>query len=118
MAITNIDYDEPNTKTYKSVGFSFNENGVTKSKVFNSGNFIKDWFDHNKFIAHLDEEQFAFMNSSSVDHFIMDGAPFDSMYLEMIDGKASFTKKGDGVEFFVSEGTTPTWDELKEFCKD
>ncbi len=68
-------------------------------------------------------------HSSSVDHFIMDGAPFDSAYLHIVDGKGvlKYVDETDpgylytqqdvyekGIEFFVKEGTQPTWEELKE----
>ena len=54
-------------------------------------------------------------NSSSVDHFIMDGAPYDSAYLMFKEGKPylSYDYDENGWEMFVPTGTEPTWEELK-----
>lgn len=132
MAVYGINYDDGNKKNlgYESVRVSYGEN---QKKIFNSGNFVKDWFDLMKFIINeLSETEFHFSASSSVDHFIMDGAPYDSAYLHMVNEKPVLkyvdkTKENylyeqqdvyeDGTEFFVPEGTQPTWEELKEMCK-
>ena len=98
--------------------------------IFDSGNFVKDWYDAiKKFITELTEN---LSHSSSCDHFISDGAKFDSAYLHIIDDKPILkylNKSNDnwintemdvyenGIEFFVKEGTTPTWKELKEMCE-
>jgi len=127
-AYITIRYNEGNKTDlgYKSVDLHYNN---TK-KIFNSGNFIKDWFDLKKFITlELDVNYITY--SSSVDHFIMDGAPYDQAYLHMIDEKPVLKyfdrsnlnwwidseKIGDGTELFVHDGTKPTWEELKELCK-
>ena len=67
--------------------------------------------------------------SSSVDHFFMDGAPYESAYLHMVDDNAvlKYVDTSDpmwvlddslnGIEFFVPQGTKPTFEELKELCK-
>lgn len=117
MSVTSINYDEPNPKTYESVRFGY-ENG-NKEKIFNSGDFVKDWYDCVKFIIQLESNEYAHCNSSTVDHFIMDGAPFDSMYLVFDENEKPYlTNEQKGIEFFVKEGTTPTWLELKELCGD
>ena len=100
---------------------------------FNSGNFIKDWYDMNKKIIHeeIKSDNGYWSHSSTVDHFIMDGAPYDSAYLHIIDdiGVLKYydrtdpnwwmdNETGKGIEFFVPENTTPTWDELREMCND
>lgn len=99
--------------------------------LFKSGNFVKDWFDaKKKYVQELSDKEHL-SGSSSCDHFIMDGAKFDSAYLHMegktpvlkyvdrTDPKWYYTQKRifDGWEMFVPEGTTPTWEELKEICK-
>jgi len=130
----NHDYDNngerieiPGGLKYKSVYVHYKGG----KKVFDSGNFIKDWFDAKGFFARglMDKEPYL-SGSSTCDHFIMDGAPYDSAYLHIIDGKQVlryvdrsddlFTQRqvwDGGWEFFVEEGTQPTWEELKEICK-
>lgn len=122
-AYTTINYDEcgdSNNLNYQSVEVHYGEN----KKIFNSGNFVKDWFDSIKFkIFELSsDDRFPSMYSSTIDHFIMDGAPYDSAYLvgdeqenyELCYGSGWHNM---GVEFFVHEGIKPTWKELKELCK-
>lgn len=111
MSFTTINYEEPNPETYKSVEVhSFND----AIKIFDSGDFVKDWWDATKFIlTELQDDPFHSC-SSSLNHFIMDGAQFDSMYLDFEDGNPFLTSEYiDGVEFFVNKSETPTWEELK-----
>lgn len=126
MAVIGINYDEGSKKKdlgYESV-YVHHSNG---EEVFKSGDFVKDWLNHNKWIAeNLYETEPHFSNSSSVDHFIMDGAKFDSAYLKMKDDGETgylvyykdeeYDYESPGQEFFVKEGTTPTWQELKDYC--
>jgi hypothetical protein len=132
MAYTTINYDDGNKE---NLGYEFVEihYGNNQKKFFNSGNFVKDWFDLRKFqIVELSDAESYFTHSSSVDHFIMDGAPYESAYLHMEGDKPilKYVDKSDpnyiftqediyekGTEFFVPEGTNPTWEELKEMCK-
>jgi hypothetical protein len=127
MAVYGINYDEGNEKDlgYKSVDISYDN--LKKQKVFDSGNFVKDWYDLVKFmIMELSKTESHFIGSSSTDHFFMDGAKFDEAYL--VDGIVNGEKKSvlkydgnneeeDGIVFYVPEGTKPTWAELKELCK-
>jgi len=132
MAYTTINYDDGNEQNlgYESVELHF---GKDEKKYFNTGNFVKDWWDRTKFIIQtlLDSEPF-FTHSSSIDHFIMDGAPYDSAYLHTTDDGKPILKYIDktdphyllnqaeiyeGIEIFVPEGTQPTFEELKEMCK-
>jgi len=132
MAYTTINYDDGNTENlgYESVELHY---GKDQKKFFKTGNFLKDWWDLRKFqIQELMDSEPFFTHSSSVDHFIMDGAPYDSAYLHTTDeGKPilkyvnrsdpnyhfSQTEIYEGLEFFVPEGTQPTFEELKEICK-
>ncbi len=128
MAFITINYEDGNGQSYESVEIQY---GVKSKKIFNSGNFIKDWYDMRKFmIQKLVDKETHFACSSSIDHFIMDGAPYDSAYLHMVDDKPvlkyidrsnpdwwKIEGIDDGLEFFVPENTQPTWKELKEMCK-
>jgi len=102
---------------YESVEISYN--GLKDKKIFNSGDFVQDWYDCNYFIIdELSDKEYGFSNSSSVDHFIMDGAPYESTYLKEGDDKKWFLDyeydhQNQGIEFFVPEGTKPTWEEFK-----
>lgn len=113
-----IDYDESNTDDYQRVNLS--ESFSDKKWKFDSGDFVKDWFNAIKhMIVECPDETFQATYSSSVDHFIMDGAPFDSMYLHFEGDEVVFNKEyKDGIEIFVKRGTEPSWKELKDYCKD
>jgi hypothetical protein len=122
--------ETPGGLKYKSVYLYHQDD----EKVFDSGNFIKDWFDAKRFFSQeLMDTEPHLSASSSCDHFHMDGADFDSAYLHVVDGKPVlkyvntedpnwFMTQRDvyenGWEFFVKEGTQPTWEELKEICKN
>lgn len=120
MAIININYDEENKQDlgYKSVEI-FSNNSLS-IEIFNSGNFIKDWYNCMKFcLMIMSNEEHPIAFSSSVDNFIMDGAPYDSAFLYFINTKASLSYDNNikGIEVFVPKGTQPIWEELKEMCK-
>jgi hypothetical protein len=118
MSVRTIRYDEPNVSTYTSVDIIDGKN----KHVFNTGDFIKDWFDSTKFAltGGLGEHPML-MHSSSVDHFIMDGGKnkYDSAWL-LIDkdgAELTYDYTDEGFELFVPKGTKPTWKELKEICQ-
>lgn len=124
MAVISIIYSEGNKKNidYKSVDISYSF--LKKKKKFNTGDFERDWYDCMKFIIHsnISDREFV-IHSSSVNHFIMDGAPYTSAYLHVIDGKGLLkyineSNRQLGIEFFVKDGTQPTWDELRKLCGD
>lgn len=124
MAFTTINYDEGSDKEnlgYESVEIHYGK--PEKKKFFKSRNFVKDWFDLRKFqIMKLSDKEAYFTQSSSVDNFIMDGAPYDSAYLVTDEKQVSELCYGSnwyklGIEFFVPKSTKPTWAELKEMCK-
>lgn len=124
MAVISIDYKEGSKRKdlgYKGVEISYAN--LKKQKKFTSGDFVKDWYDCNKFIiTKLYEKEGHFSNSSSVNHFIMDGAPFISAYLVSTDKSSELfyghTYYQEGIEFFVKENTKPTWHELRKMCGD
>lgn len=128
MAVISITYDEGNKKDlkYKSVNLSHR----VGREVFDTGDFVQDWYDCNKYIINNDIDAGEHIShSSSVDHFIMDGAKFTSAYLHVENKKPILKYAGpdfdvvkdralyeNGIEFFVEENTTPTWEELKDRC--
>jgi hypothetical protein len=130
MAFIRINYNDGNQENlgYESVELHYGKDLV---KCFSSKNFIKDWWDIHKFMILELSDKLYFTKSSSVDHFIMDGAPYDSAFLHVIDGKSvlkyidyrdedylySQQDIYEGIEFFVPQGTKPTWEELEEICK-
>lgn len=124
MSVISINYNDGGDPLgYESVQFSFGFSN--EKKIFNSGNFVQDWFDMRKFmIMEYDNSKDPYSSySSSVDHFIMDGAPYESAYLKPVDDKSEkwfldyeYDFQNQGIEFFVPEGTRPTWEELKTMC--
>lgn len=128
MAVIGINYDggnhqdehgnlKENPINYKSVYLHLR----TGELIFNSGNFPKDWYEAKKKFLEVYEEEVTLSGSSSVDHFIMDGAPYESAYIIFNDegsvGELIYEHREDGWEMFVDKGTRPTWEELKESFK-
>ena len=121
MAVINIDYDfDKNDKiiyysTDISYGFSLKE-----KKVFDSGNFIVDWYNCMKFIVLELHQEECVLFSSSVDHFIMDDAPYDIAYLINKNDKyfLEYKNTGEGLKFFVNKNEKSTWDEFKKYCEN
>lgn len=129
------DYDENNERIETTGGLIYESvylHHQGRQEIFNSGNFIKDWYDAKEFFARNLVETEHLSGSSTCDHFFMDGAKFDSAYLHMNGDNAElkyidYTDElwyinqreidENGWEFFVIEGTKPTWAELKEMCK-
>lgn len=118
MAVRRIRYEEGTDTGYESVEIVYGENQL---KEFSSGDFVKDWYDAMKWYIFAEHKnEYGLINSSSVDHFIMDGAPYDSAYLIPDDKNSRLVYEYDEkrLEFFVKKGTTPTWKELKKLCDD
>jgi hypothetical protein len=148
MAVAGIDYDGGGYIDWDDNGEPIGErfpivyNGVYLSTqhdnfTFNSGNFIVDWYNLNKkFYNELVDSEGFLSFSSSVNHFIMDGAPYDSAYLHFENdlavlkyldenwatGLGNMVKAREiyegGSELFVMEGWKPTFEELKQYVKD
>ncbi len=129
MAYISIEYNEPNQNEYKSVKVGLSNKTETK---FNSGNFIKDWFECLKFIANQDNNEHTIC-SSTVDHFITDGDKYESAYLHTNrteDGELLYIDETDpnwihtqdwitkGIEIFVPTNTKPTWEQFKQIIKN
>lgn len=121
MAIISIDSEEFKPETYKAVEIHHGDN-LKEIKRFDSGDFVKDWYDCNKFVvekyAGRDEH---IMCSSSVDHFISDGAKFKSKYLAVDVYIKEINLVDDhnaGMEFFIEIDKEYTWAELRKRCND
>lgn len=120
MAVTGINYTEPDPTTYKSVYIHYGEG---KEKIFNTGDFVKDWYDHTRYIIMtLSKKEAYFSGSSSIDHFIMDGAPYRSAWLIFDDtgARLSYNNKdfNHNIELFVHKGERPSWKTLKRKYND
>lgn len=69
-----IDYDEPKQKTYRGIEVCKRSDEEEIIKRFETGDFLVDWIDRLKWIGEdSGEDEVIILNSSSVDHFIMDG---------------------------------------------
>lgn len=116
MAVISISYDEGSKKPdlgYKSVKIFYGNN---QEKVFKSGNFITDWYVMRKFmINELMQTEPHFSHSSSVDHFIMDGAKFDSAYLIVTDDVPELKYLPKGIKY--KNKNAPTDEERKKFLE-
>lgn len=136
MAFISIQYDGGNNYDEESgevISNDFVYESVTISTkkekfIFNSGNFVKDWFDaKKKYMDELQDTEHYLSASSDINHIQSDsGNKFDSAYLHVVDDKPILlytdANKSDyvwmeGWEFFVPAGTKPTYEELKEMCK-
>lgn len=134
MAVIGILYDEMSPDfEYESVYVFHDVHGKSIQKNFNSGDFIKDWFNAIKFfVTEIANTYEPLIQSSSVDHYIHDTNKYDSAYLH-IENEIPLLKYIDrsddnwfinqkdifenNIELFVIENTKPTWEELKESCK-
>lgn len=134
MATVSIRYKEFDQSTYKAVILDYSEG----EKIFNSGNFVKDWYDYLTFLLMevFDKQNEIYaIHTSSVDHFIMDGDLYESAWVsthEETYGKLyydfeellkifdySWTKLDEVTyEIFVKKGERPTWKEFKEKYKN
>jgi len=118
MSFTTINYNEGSKNlNYESIEVYYGED--LKEKIFfNSGNFVKDWYDKVKFIVmQISDEEFHTC-SSSIDHFIMDSAPYDRAWLNGVELVYEGYAIRDAIQLFVPKGTKPTWIELREMCGD
>jgi hypothetical protein len=118
MAFISISYSEPETSSYRSVNVSL----ISGEKlVFDSGDFMKDWYFALKYLVNLENWE-PISYSSSVDHFIMDGAPYDSAYFRVEVGSGvgvlDFKESKEGIEIFVKSGWVPSWEEFRSYCNN
>jgi len=121
MAVYGINYNEGGKPDLGYESVYFFPNHTEKKILFNSGDFVKDWYDLIKHIIQNTEDE-PIAGSSTVDHFFMDGADelYDEAYLHD-DGNGydlHYEYMPEIFKFFVLKGTKPTWLELRELCGD
>lgn len=122
MAVVKINYEEGDQSTYRGVEILYGKS-LDEIKVFNTGDFVQDWYDHTKFIIHeLMDTEYHISNSSTVDQFIISGDKYDPVYLYNIEGniwellplEKYDVVRMSAVEFFVHKGENLTWEEMQE----
>jgi hypothetical protein len=135
MAFISIHYNEGKKRVkYESVYLLYKKKRETR-KVFDTGDFVKDWFNCIKFcITDVIKTDSLILMSSTVDTFIMNGAPYSSAYLMFNKKKEPYLeylpvpksvkeqllrKKvlEEGIELFIEKDKKYTWEQLKERCK-
>lgn len=123
MAVYGINYNEGGKPDLAYEGIYLWETYPEKKEtLFNSGDFVKDWYYLTKHVINNTHEDERVMGSSSVDHFFMDGADelYDEAYLHD-DGNGydlHYDTLTNRIRFYVPKGTKPTWNELRELCGD
>ena len=125
MAITSIIYTEPDQTSYEGVKVTYGDNLI---KIFNTGDFVKDWYLATKFkVQEIWDSEPHFTLSSTVDHFIMDGDLYESAWVVLDENdnpKLAYVSDGVtdvtyfGSELFVEAGKKYTFEELKAKCTE
>lgn len=91
MAFSRINYREPKQSTYKSIDFTYRQNGKDVTKSFNTGNVIVDYYNYMLFLQELPDEWYKenhhISGSSLWDHFFMDGNKYKESYFDPESGK-------------------------------
>lgn len=90
-----------------------------KRYKFQSGNFIKDWYNAKKKFIKTENLTESFYELDTVDNFINDDAPYDRSYLKIIYNTPTlfYENIDNGWLFFVPKGERPSWVELKKMCE-
>ncbi len=76
MAFLFVRYDDGKPSTYTGLEMNYEINGKKRTKRFNTGDAVIDFYNYMRFLANASKEFYAenycVSHSSSVDHFIMD----------------------------------------------
>ena len=125
MAVISINYDDGTDGGYVDVEIHTDD---SVKIPFNTGDFVKDWFDCMKYvITGMLGDYYFLSHSSSVNHWIFDDTEnkYKSMYLRLIDENndtwelsEEYSHEKKGIEFFVESDWSGTWKELKEKYDD
>jgi len=115
MSLVSINYND-GTPEYYSVELLYVDDNKDCEKLFNSRNFVKDWFSAMKFYAQLND---GLAYSSSVGHFISDCGLYDSAWLKFNNKlwELEYEYQSGCLEFFVPKGEKLTWNKLKSLCE-
>lgn len=119
MAIIDVISEDGSPGTYKAVEISYGWDLEEREK-FDSGDFVKDWYNCVKFtVEKFAGEDERVMYSSSVDHFIMDSNMYRTKFLSVDEegDRISLENDGPGLDFFV-EKEDYTWEKLRARCDD
>jgi len=91
MAFSTIRYTEPKQSTYESIVLKYQENGQERTKCFDSGNIIIDFYSYMLFLQEQPDEfykeNYRIIGSSSWDHFFMDGNKYLESYFDPTTGE-------------------------------
>jgi len=100
-----------------NITYNFNKD----SKLFDSENFVKNWYDCTKFKMHLDKREFDFKDDESVNEYIKKHSLVETRLKKTDDGWCLDYENENtwrSVVYYVAEGTNPTWEELRSLCDD
>ncbi len=91
MAYSTIRYTEPKQSTYESIELHYRENGQERTKCFDSGNIIIDFYSYMMFLQNVPDafydENYGITESSTWDHFFMDGNKYHESYFDPETGE-------------------------------
>jgi len=107
------------TMVYK--GVSFSSDIKEEDKIFYTGDFLKDWYFCQKYLVQIKSKSEGSLSySSTVNHFVTDGAPYQSRYLSIVDGKGFLNEESNGeqMRFFVPNDQDFTWGVLQAYCEE
>ena len=116
MAVISVNYNEGGDLKYLETSIYHNGESID----YDSGDFVKDWYDALKFIlcgGLYEEYHIAF--SPSVLNFISDTGLYDTLYLRSIDSEGNSWELIDtydelAFQFFVPKGKRYTWKQFKQ----
>ena len=93
-AFGTVEYDDGKAKSFKGIKITYGN----KTKKFNTGDPLIDWFDYHKFVytgAASEEDIYSIGWSSSVDHWFMDTNDYFEKYLKEVGEEFEFMSDED-----------------------
>ena len=120
MAVIGIEYCDGNKSDNLGYEHVYLHTRDSKEYIFNSGDFVKDWYMCVKEYLNNYPNEFHLAHSSSVDNFIMDGAPYDEAWVLFNDNDIPYIvyecpDKTEKIRIFVKKGERPTFEEYRKF---
>ncbi len=116
--VISIEYEDGNPQVGEQSVSIFGS--LTGDKVFDTGDFVKDWYNAMEFALKNLKKLESLSFSSSVYHFVSDGALYEEKYLSVTGEKPELidTQKKEGdILMFIPKGRSMTWKELKTYSK-